>query len=178
MTRTITTSLIRALQRQKVEATPFARASDDISLVNVVQNSAHLAPLVTNAHAACNVTTFAGGAGTFAGFELMAPATRTLKIYFLENTLGGTLNARCALAPNGTFTPGAASPCMEWGDEPVAGLINSGLRNAGLTGETVFFGDGTAGFTPIFVSPGEVFACQHAGANLIFTAAIGWEEFG
>ena len=175
MARTISTSLIRQLERQTIDATPFARASDEIQLVNIVSNSAHLGPMITNAHSACFATSLAA-AGVFGGFELVAPASRTLTVYFLSNTASG--NLRCMLAPVGTFTPAAAAPCMEWGDEPVLATINNGTRNVTLTGEIFQFAPGAVGITPIYVAPGETLAVQHGSANTVFTASIAWEEVG
>ena len=177
MTRTITTSYIRALERQAMDATPFPKASDDISLVNVVANTAHLGPMVTNAHAACTAIQLAAGAGAFGGLELSAPASRTLAIYNLENMTAQ--DYRCGLAPVGTFTGVAAAPCMEWGDEDLLAEVSSGTRNTALTVRYVILsGNATAAFTPIYVAPGETFSLQQTIANQDFVANIAWEEFG
>jgi len=175
--RTISTSLIRQLERQQIDATPFAKVSDNVQLVNIQSNSAHLGPMVTNAHAACTAIQLAAGAGTFAGLELRAPANRTIKIYNLENMLAQ--DYRCGLAPVGTFTGVTAAPCMEWGDEDLESSITSGTRNTTLTVRYVIIsGNSTSGITPIFVGPGETFSLQQTVANQTFTANIAFEEFG
>lgn len=177
MTRTITTSLIRQLERQSIDATPFPKASDDISLVNVVGNSAHLGPMVTNAHAACTGIQLAAGAGTFAGMELSAPANRTLKIYNLQNM--NAQDIRCGLAPVGTFTGVFSAPCMEWGDEDLLASLTAGTRNTTLTVRYVILSaNATASFTPVYVAPGETISIQQTVANQLFQANIAWEEFG
>ena len=177
MTRTIRTDFIRSLQRQNVDSTPFPKASDDISLVNVVSNTAHLGPMVTNAHAACTAIQLAAGAGAFGGLELSAPASRTLAIYNLENLTAQ--DYRCGLAPVGTFTAVASAPCMEWGDDDLLAEVSSGTRNTALTVRYVILSaNATAAFTPIYVAPGETFSMQQTVANQDFVAIIAWEEFG
>ena len=177
MTRTISSSFIRSLQRQRLQASPFPKASDDISLVNVVQDTAHLGPMVTNAFSACTAVQVAAGAGTFSGLELSAPSNRTLKIYYLDNL--SPENFRCGLAPVGTFTTVGLSPCMEWGDEDIQGTLRAGHRNTTLTVRFIEFPTiSRAAFTPVFVAPGEIFSLQQTTANVDFAANIAWEEFG
>ena len=177
MTRTISTSFIRSLERQNVDSTPFPKASDDISLVNVVSNTAHLGPMVTNGHAACTAIQLAAGAGAFGGLEIVAPANRTLAVYHIENETAQDF--RCGLGPVGTFTGVITAPCMEWGDEPVQGTITAGTRNTTLTVRYVVLGGNTSSaFTPVYVAPGETLSVQQTVANQNFNANIAWEEFG
>lgn len=179
MTRTISTSFIRSLRRQNVDATPFPKATDDISLVNIVSNTAHLGPMVTNAHSACSIVTVGGGAGTFSGCLITAPSNRTLTVYNVNNTIASASTvARMGINPTATFTPGIASACMEWGDEPALATIFGGTFNAALTGEIFQYSAGTIGITPVYVAPGETLGFAHLTANTLFTHEIAWEEFG
>lgn len=177
MPRTISTSLIRQLERQQIDATPFAKVSDDVQLVNIQSSSAHLGPMVTNGHAACTAIQLAAGAATFSGLELKAPADRTLAVYYIEN--GTAEDYRCGLDPVGTFTGVVAAPCMEWGDEDVLAEITAGTRNTTLIVRYVVLGANTnAAFTPVYVAPGETLSVQQTVANRNFSANIAWEEFG
>ena len=181
MTRTIRTNFIRALQRQNVDSTPFPKASDDISLVNVVSDTSHLGPMVTNAHIACGVVQAAAGAGTFSGCLITAPASRTLAVYNIRNTITvaspGDI-VRMGLDPVAAFTPTVASACMEWGDEAAQGVIFSGTFNAALTGDVFQYSTGTVGITPIYIAPGETLGIAHLTANALFVQEVAWEEFG
>lgn len=179
MPRTISTSLIRQLERQEIEATPFAKVSDDVQLVNIQSSSAHLGPMVTNAHSGCSATSLAGGAGTFAGLRLTAPANRTLAVYYLENTNAtATALYRVQMPPVGTFTPTGAAPCVEWGDEASLKTIEVGHNNVSLLGSYFTLPVGSAGIVPIYLAPGEVMGVIYTSANQNFTASLGIEEFG
>ena len=181
MTRTISTSLIRQLERQQIDATPFAKVSDDVQLVNIQASSAHLGPMVTNAHIACGVVQAAAGAGTFSGCLITAPASRTLAVYNIRNTITvaspGDI-VRMGLDPVAAFTPTVASACMEWGDEAAQGVIFSGTFNAALTGDVFQYSTGTVGITPIYIAPGETLGIAHLTANALFVQEVAWEEFG
>jgi hypothetical protein len=135
--------------------------------------------MVTNAHSGCSATSLAGGAGTFGGCVLTAPANRTLAVYYLENTNSvAAALYRLQINPIGTFTATGSAPCLEWGDEDALKDLQVGHNNVTITGDLFTLPVGTAGIVPIYVAPGESLGIIDTIANRNFTASLGVEEFG
>jgi len=151
-------------------------------MVSVVSDDAHLLRPVVNPGAVSNTNLASGGAGTFNGVAITAPASASLIIAEIANdSLVSLVNVSYA-GPGGFIDTGAHAHLVTPGGATLASTQRA------FTGTTVVPGDLTLDVTPllgsiadalaIVVDPGETLFIGSVTADVIFAVRYAFTEVG
>ncbi|MEO2005994.1 MAG: hypothetical protein ABGY41_18065 [Candidatus Poribacteria bacterium] len=181
MTRTSRRNYLSLWLRQGAEQQPSARLSDDVQMVQVVDDFSHLSTAITNGSAATTDAAPAAGLFIFAGVRLTAPSDRVLAVTEIQNQ--ELVNPGYLLKSVGTvgpFTVAGVQPAnLTWGGVAVSGIQEHGSVPVIPNTEPSRFAM-TAGqvfdTAPILILPGESLFFISLAANAAFQYFMTWQE--
>jgi len=178
MSRVSRRNYLNLWARQGAEQQPSARLSDDVQMVQVIDDFSHLSPTLTNASAACSSAAGPLGAGNFSGVRLSAPPNRLLAVTEIQNQ--EAVNTGQLTFTDAGYTQAGGQPAnLPWGGVPLL----AGQTHGFFTSSPIFISETfamlpgqTFATAPILVAPGSSLWFISNIANVAFAYFITWTE--
>ena len=179
MSRTTSRNYTNAFLRQGAEATPGPKVSQDIQLVQIIDDTTLLSLPLPAPSKIVGASVALAPVGRFAVFQLLAPSNRVLVI---PEIIGDAVqNVTVGIGVGATPANLVVPPGLSWGPAPV-GTVRAGDV---APGSHVF---PTNSFTlglglvfnaqPIVLQQGELLQVAATGINTAFSMQITWREIG